>query len=248
MNIILGNLSLQWIPVSFMQTVKVRPICHLGSCYFVFFYLYDYFLFHSLINRCQASVPAFTAVLTVAVLRQLLHWTVVASLIPVVGGVVLATKTEVNFDMFGFVACLLASALTGACSLVYWSACYIVCGANRRALPFVVVLLLSYLFPCRPSLTEILHTVPSDFLFAAVAGYSILSGRVLSGTNKLDSTNLVFYMSPLALMILAPGAILFELKPYVACLLCLCFLFGLPVSVCLSLYHPVLSADSIAAC
>lgn len=42
-----------------------------------------------------------------------MHSSVALSLIPVVGGVMLATKTEVNFDMNGFMACLLASALTG---------------------------------------------------------------------------------------------------------------------------------------
>lgn len=123
-NIVLGNLSLQWIPVSFMQTVK-------------------------------SSVPAFTAVFAIVILRRRLYWMANLALVPVVGGVALATKTEVNFHLVGFVACLVASAFT--------------------------------------------------------AIYSILSEKVLIGTNKLDSTNLVFYMCPMVFMILLPGAVLYDL-------------------------------------
>lgn len=64
------------------------------------------------LTHFQASVPAFTALLQTFALDQRLPTTVWASLIPVVGGLTLATKTEVNFDLVGFIVCLLAAALT----------------------------------------------------------------------------------------------------------------------------------------
>jgi len=86
-NIILGNVSLRFIPVSFMQTVK-------------------------------SSVPAFTVALQALVLGQESSRATYISLIPVVGGVALASFTEVNFEITGFVAALVASLTTGIQSVV----------------------------------------------------------------------------------------------------------------------------------
>lgn len=86
-NIILGNISLRWIPVSFMQTVK-------------------------------SSVPAFTVVLQTFLLGQYSSKLTYMSLIPVVGGVALASFTEVNFQMIGFLAALVSSLTTATQSVV----------------------------------------------------------------------------------------------------------------------------------
>jgi len=86
-NIILGNISLRWIPVSFMQTVK-------------------------------SLVPAFTVALQTVLLKQYSSKMTYLSLVPVVGGVALASFTEVNFEFIGFMAALIASLTTSVQSIV----------------------------------------------------------------------------------------------------------------------------------
>jgi len=86
-NIILGNISLRWIPVSFMQTVK-------------------------------SLVPAFTVLLQTVLLKQYSSQLTYLSLVPVVGGVALASFTEVNFEIVGFTAALIASLTTSVQSIV----------------------------------------------------------------------------------------------------------------------------------
>jgi len=86
-NIILGNVSLRFIPVSFMQTVK-------------------------------SLVPAFTVTLQVIFLGQSSSRATYLSLIPVVGGVALASFNEVNFEMTGFTAALVACLTTSIQSVV----------------------------------------------------------------------------------------------------------------------------------
>jgi len=86
-NIILGNISLRWIPVSFMQTVK-------------------------------SMVPAFTVLLQTVLLKQYSSQLTYLSLVPVVGGVALASFTEVNFEIVGFMAALIASLTTSVQSIV----------------------------------------------------------------------------------------------------------------------------------
>jgi len=87
LNIILGNVSLRWIPVSFMQTVK-------------------------------SLVPAFTVLLQTVALKQYSTKMTYLSLIPVVGGVGLASFTEQNFNAVGFIAALVASLTTSIQSIV----------------------------------------------------------------------------------------------------------------------------------
>ncbi|XP_068302459.1 UDP-galactose transporter 1 [Pyrus communis] len=74
-NIVLGNVSLRYIPVSFMQTIK-------------------------------SFTPATTVVLQWLVWRKYFDWRIWCSLIPIVGGILLTSVTELNFNMFGFCAAL----------------------------------------------------------------------------------------------------------------------------------------------
>jgi drug/metabolite transporter (DMT)-like permease len=86
-NIVLGNISLQYIPVSFNQTIK-------------------------------AAVPACTVLLqTVLMLKKHptgRYW----SIIPIVGGVMLATYTEVNFHPIGFWTAVLGCFVTASWAIV----------------------------------------------------------------------------------------------------------------------------------
>ncbi|KAM1092069.1 hypothetical protein ACFX13_019776 [Malus domestica] len=74
-NIVLGNVSLRYIPVSFMQTIK-------------------------------SFTPATTVVLQWLVWRKYFDWRIWCSLIPIVGGILLTSVTELSFNMFGFCAAL----------------------------------------------------------------------------------------------------------------------------------------------
>jgi len=86
-NIVLGNVSLRWVPVSFMQTIK-------------------------------SSVPAFTVLLQVMFFHKSFSWDTYLSLLPVVGGVGVASWAEVNFVKVGFYAALVASIITALMAIV----------------------------------------------------------------------------------------------------------------------------------
>ncbi|KAA8538479.1 hypothetical protein F0562_027975 [Nyssa sinensis] len=74
-NIVLGNVSLRFIPVSFMQTIK-------------------------------SFTPATTVILQWLIWRKYFDWRIWASLVPIVGGILLTSITELSFNMFGFCAAL----------------------------------------------------------------------------------------------------------------------------------------------
>ncbi|KAL0369255.1 UNVERIFIED_CONTAM: GDP-mannose transporter GONST5 [Sesamum calycinum] len=74
-NIVLGNVSLRYIPVSFMQTIK-------------------------------SFTPATTVILQWLIWKKYFDWRIWASLIPIVGGILLTSITELSFNMLGFCAAL----------------------------------------------------------------------------------------------------------------------------------------------
>ncbi|RWR85318.1 UDP-galactose transporter 1 [Cinnamomum micranthum f. kanehirae] len=74
-NIVLGNVSLRYIPVSFMQTIK-------------------------------SFTPATTVILQWMVWKKSFNWQIWASLVPIVGGILLTSVTELSFNIFGFCAAL----------------------------------------------------------------------------------------------------------------------------------------------
>ncbi|KYR01875.1 hypothetical protein DLAC_01897 [Tieghemostelium lacteum] len=87
-NIVFGNVSLRWVPVSFMQTIK-------------------------------SSVPLFTVVLQRFFFNKSFSKNIYLSMIPIVGGVGLASISEVNYNHFGFYSALassIISALLAICS------------------------------------------------------------------------------------------------------------------------------------
>lgn len=81
-NIVLGNVSLRFLPVSFMQTVK-------------------------------SLTPVSTALLQYVVFRSRLTPQALLTLIPVTGGVAIATISELSFHAGGFIAALTSCFLTG---------------------------------------------------------------------------------------------------------------------------------------
>lgn len=87
LNVCLGNVSLRYIPVTFMQTVK-------------------------------AFTPAATVALQALIMRKSFDIRVYIALIPVVGGVTLASATELSFHMFGFLAALTSTIFTSANSIM----------------------------------------------------------------------------------------------------------------------------------
>uniref|UniRef100_A0ACD5TJF0 Uncharacterized protein n=2 Tax=Avena sativa TaxID=4498 RepID=A0ACD5TJF0_AVESA len=81
MNIVLGNVSLRYIPVSFMQTIK-------------------------------SFTPATTVILQWLVWSKHFEWRIWASLVPIVGGILLTSMTELSFNMFGFCAAMIGCLAT----------------------------------------------------------------------------------------------------------------------------------------
>lgn len=81
-NICLGNISLRFVPVSFMQTIK-------------------------------SLTPVATALLQFLIFRSRLTGQAMLALIPVTGGVAMASATELSFHLGGFIAALVACFLTG---------------------------------------------------------------------------------------------------------------------------------------
>lgn len=80
-NIVLGNVSLRFIPVSFMQTIK-------------------------------SFTPATTVVLQWLVWGKSFDQRVWLSLVPVVGGIMLTSVTEMSFNIFGFLAAFFGCVVT----------------------------------------------------------------------------------------------------------------------------------------
>jgi len=102
----------------------------------------------------KSLVPAFTVLLQVLFFRQPSPTLIYFSLIPVVGGVALASFTEVNFNLTGFLTALIASLTTSI--------------------------------------------------------QSIVSSMILTGPNRLDSVNMVYYMAPVSFVLILPFAFLYE--------------------------------------
>ncbi|XP_073387669.1 UDP-galactose transporter 1 isoform X3 [Physcomitrium patens] len=80
-NIVLGNVSLRYIPISFMQTIK-------------------------------SFTPATTVALQWLVWKKSFDRRVWLSLIPIVGGIVLTSVTELSFNMAGFLAAFFGCIVT----------------------------------------------------------------------------------------------------------------------------------------
>ncbi|KAK8965968.1 GDP-mannose transporter GONST5 [Platanthera guangdongensis] len=74
-NIVLGNVSLRYIPVSFMQTIK-------------------------------SFTPATTVILQWLIWGKYFEWRIWTSLIPIVGGILLTSVTELSFNVAGFCAAM----------------------------------------------------------------------------------------------------------------------------------------------
>ena len=92
LTVVLGNISLRYIPVSFNQAIA-------------------------------ATTPAFTAVLTFFMQRKVESALTYATLVPVVGGIVLASRFEPSFHLVGFTACLAGTAIRALKSVLQVRSC-----------------------------------------------------------------------------------------------------------------------------
>lgn len=108
-NIVLGNVSLRYIPVSFMQTIKSFTPATTGQnkIYSIRILLLKstYILSQVLIHLVIANTYR-TVILQWMVWRKYFDWRIWASLVPIVGGILLTSVTELSFNMFGFCAAL----------------------------------------------------------------------------------------------------------------------------------------------
>ncbi|BBG95641.1 EamA-like transporter family protein [Prunus dulcis] len=155
-NIVLGNVSLRYIPVSFMQTIK-------------------------------SFTPATTVVLQWLVWRKYFDWRIWCSLIPIVGGILLTSVTELSFNMLGFVL---------PC-LVVWLL------PQRPSLQNLCCMDTSLTGYCMPDFSA---WKP----FHVGSNISGLCFRSACFTPVEKGINTVYYMAPFATMILAVPAVVLE--------------------------------------
>jgi len=74
--------------------------------------------FLSRLCKLKSTVPAFTIIIQACFLGKAFSRLTYLSLFPIVGGVVLASFTEINFDTVGFLAALIASVITALLAVV----------------------------------------------------------------------------------------------------------------------------------
>lgn len=101
-NIVLGNISLRYIPVSFMQTIKSFTPATTGF----FRRLAQQETQRSFMLCSDRFFCVRAVVLQWLVWRKYFDWRIWASLVPIVGGILLTSITELSFNVFGFCAAL----------------------------------------------------------------------------------------------------------------------------------------------
>lgn len=102
-NIVLGNVSLRYIPVSFMQTIKSFTPATTGKNQLLFMLQWCYDFKNIYI---WAWWTCCVVALQWLVWRKYFDWRIWTSLIPIVGGILLTSITELSFNIYGFCAAL----------------------------------------------------------------------------------------------------------------------------------------------
>ncbi|XP_073135755.1 GDP-mannose transporter GONST5-like [Henckelia pumila] len=141
-NIVLGNVSLRYIPVSFMQIIK-------------------------------SFTPATTVFLQWLIWRKHFDWRIWVSLIPIVGGILFTSMTELSFNTIGFCAALFGCLATSTKTILAESLLH---GYNFDSInmvyymaPFATMILaLPALVLEGSGVIGWLHTCPSLFLSLAI--------------------------------------------------------------------------------
>ncbi|KAF7019737.1 hypothetical protein CFC21_032883 [Triticum aestivum] len=117
MNIVLGNVSLRYIPVSFMQTIKSFTPATTGTVPALTACIIPVHK-EAVELWCCCLLTTFLTIRCDAVILQWLvwskhfEWRIWASLVPIVGGILLTSMTELSFNIFGFCAAMIGCLAT----------------------------------------------------------------------------------------------------------------------------------------
>lgn len=181
--VVLGNVSLRFIPVSFNQAIS-------------------------------ATAPAFTALLTFIIQGTVESVATYATLLPVVGGIVLSSRFEPMFHVIGFAACLAGTALRALKSVLQvrppLSSC---CPLARWCHPFAFS---PHLAAHEATQSAAVKCNCEVFFFglshsvAAAIKKHCMQAILLSDGEKLSSIALLAYMAPISALFLVPLTIYFE--------------------------------------
>eukprot|EP00897_Mesotaenium_endlicherianum_P008689 jgi/Mesen1/7849/ME000042S07293 len=121
-NIVLGNVSLRYIPVFHLSPLlevkaedrlsRVFPLAAVSCVNIVLGNVSLRYIPVSFVQTIKALTPACTVLLSSLVWRKKFHTLIYLSLLPVVGGMILSSITELSFQWVGFTAALASCFIT----------------------------------------------------------------------------------------------------------------------------------------
>ncbi|CAI5997823.1 unnamed protein product [Closterium sp. NIES-64] len=220
-----GNTSLRFIPVSFNQAIgATTPFFTAVFAYLLTFKREAALTYAALLpvvlgvviatGAIGATTPFFTAVFAYLLTFKREAALTYAALLPVVLGVVIATGSEPSFHLFGFIICVSATAARALKSVLQGlllqsdghqlnSMNLLFCMA-----PIAVLLLLPATLIIEPTVLAVAASKARACGLAVAARKAGQDWGIV--LHQLNSMNLLFYMAPIAVLLLLPATLIIE--------------------------------------
>jgi len=142
------------------------------------------YIYVSYAQIVTATTPLFTVVVTKLLTKQSLKWEIYLSMLPIAGGVGLASWQEADFNLFGFMAIVIATALRAVKSV--WQGILLADDEDRidplsllyyMAPPSFCMLFFLCLI-CEPDLVLSSHSLSATFTDPSLTFWLIISGFI----------------------------------------------------------------------